>query len=123
MFWIKFGLISIIVFILISVVKVLLRKVLKIEKVKREFFSYNHINKLHRIIHWILRIITMITYCFLLYMMIYQESSIYLFIVLLITFTVLEYVVRAFFEWKYTQHPKQSIITISEMLLLVTAMS
>ncbi|EPD53795.1 hypothetical protein HMPREF1210_00618 [Paenisporosarcina sp. HGH0030] len=34
MFWVKFGLIAIIVFVLISIVKLLLRKLLKIEKVK-----------------------------------------------------------------------------------------
>ena len=48
MFWLKFVLIALVVFALISLVKVILRKTLKIEKVKKEFFSNNYINELHR---------------------------------------------------------------------------
>ncbi|WP_241504140.1 DUF4181 domain-containing protein [Cytobacillus horneckiae] len=30
---------------------------------------------------------------------------------------------RALFEWKYSQNPKQSILTISEMLILITVIA
>ena len=122
MFWIKFGLIAIIVFVLISIVKHLLRKLLKIEKVKKEFFSYNHINELHRKIEMGLRIFSAITIllvsCVLIF---YFEDLIYLVLIAPIVFMVLDYTVRAFFEWKYTQYPKQSILTLTEMFLFLIA--
>ncbi|WP_342543640.1 DUF4181 domain-containing protein [Paenisporosarcina sp. FSL H8-0542] len=122
MFWVKFGLIAIIVFVLISIVKLLLRKLLKIEKVKKELFSYNHINDLHRKIEKGLRIFSAIALillsCVLLY---YFEDLIYLVLIAVIVFMVLDYLVRAFFEWKYTQYPKQSILTLTEMFLILIA--
>ncbi|WP_019413559.1 DUF4181 domain-containing protein [Paenisporosarcina sp. TG20] len=122
MFWIKFVLIVLIVFVVTSIVKVILRKLLNIEKEKREFFSYNHINELHRKIDKGLKIISSITLIILIYVLLfYYYDSIYWFFIALIFFSVLETVVRAFFEWKYTEHPKQSILTLSEMFLYLIA--
>ena len=122
MFWIKFGLIAIVVFILISLVKLLLRKLLNIEKVKKEFFSYNHINELHRKIDKGLRIFSVITLILLSFVLLfYFEDLIYLILIAPIVLMVLDYIVRAFFEWKYTQYPKQSILTLTEMFLILIA--
>lgn len=121
MFWLRFALIVLIVIVLISVVKFFLRKILNIEKEKRGIFSYNHINKLHRKIDWGLRITSMITLFILFYLSSYQDASIYLLVFALVVFNLFDYVVRAFFELKYTQNPKQSILTISEMFLLIIA--
>lgn len=122
MFWIRFGLIVIIVFVLISIVKFLLRNLLKIEKVKKEFFSFNHVNESHRKIDKGLRTISTITLlaltCVLLF---FYPNFIYLFLIAVIAFTVLDYMVRAFFEWKYTQYPKQAILTLTEMGLILLA--
>lgn len=122
MFWVKFGLIVLIVFVLTLIVKVILRKLLKIEKEKIEFFSYNHINELHRKIDKGLKIISSITLILLLYVVLfYYYDSMYLFFIALIFFTVLESVVKAYFEWKYSKSPKQSILTLSEMFLYLIA--
>lgn len=122
MFWIKFGLIALIVFILTSIVKLLLRKLLNIEKVKKEFFSYNHINELHRKIDKGLRIFSVITLILLSFVLLfYFEDLIYLILIAPIVLMVLDYTVRAFFEWKYTQYPKQSILTLTEMVLILIA--
>jgi hypothetical protein len=122
MFWVKFGLIAIIVFVLISIVKLLLRKLLKIEKVKKELFSYNHINELHRKIEKGLRIFSTIALILLSYVLLfYFEDLIYLVLIAVIVFMVLDYMVRAFFEWRYTQYPKQSILTLTEMFLVLIA--
>ena len=122
MFW-KFVLIVIIIFALVSIAKLLLRKLLKIEKVKRDFFSYNYINELHRKIDNGLRIFSVITLILLFYVQLfYLEDIIYLVLIGLIVFMVLDYIVRAFFEWKYTQYPKQSILTLTEMFLILIAM-
>ncbi|WP_231391043.1 DUF4181 domain-containing protein [Paenisporosarcina sp. HGH0030] len=56
--------------------------------------------------------------CVLLY---YFEDLIYLVLIAVIVFMVLDYLVRAFFEWKYTQYPKQSILTLTEMFLILIA--
>lgn len=121
MFWIKFGLIAVLVFVLISIVKVLLRSLFKIEKVKKEFFSFNHVNELHRKIDKGLRTFSTITLIILSYVLLfYYEDLIYLLFIAVIVFMILDYMVRAFFEWKYTKHPKQSILTLTEMLLILT---
>lgn len=122
MFWIKFWLFVIIVFCLISIVKLLLRNLLKIDKVKKEFFSFNYINELHRKIDKGLRTLSAITLITLTYVLLfYYEDLIYLILIPVIVFMVLDYMVRAFFEWKYTQHSKQSILTLAEMCLILLA--
>lgn len=122
MSWIKLCLILIIVFVLISIVKLFLRNLLQIEKVKKEFFSFNYINKSHRKIDKGLRIFSAVTLITLSYVLLfYYEDLISLLLIPLIVFMVLDYIVIAFFEWKYTEHPKQSILTISEMFLILIA--
>ena len=122
MFWIKFGLIVIIVFVFISIVKFLLRHLLKIEKVKKELFSFNHVNELHRKIDKGLRTFSTITLLILTcVLVVFYPDFMYLFLIAIMTFMVLDYLVRAFFEWKYTQHPKQAILTLTEMCLIVLA--
>jgi hypothetical protein len=107
---------------LISIVKLILRKLFKIEKLKKDWFSYNHINELHgKIDKWI-RIITPITLIsFSWFLLFYNEDLIYLFLIGVVFFTVVDYGVRAFFEWKHSEYPKQAILTMAEMLILVTA--
>jgi len=120
MFWIKFVLIGAFAFVLIEIVKVLLRKLFKIEKVKKELFSFNHVNELHRKIDKVLRIISTITLISLSYVLLfYYEDLIYLLLIAVIVFMILDYLVRAFFEWKSEKHRKQSILTLTEMLLTV----
>lgn len=122
MFWIRFCLIVIIAFVLISLVKLLLRNLLKIDKVKKEFFSFNYINELHRKIDRGLRTLSLITLITLYYVyLFYNEDLIYLILITVIVFMILDYMVRAFFEWKYTQYPKQAILTLSEMFLTLVA--
>ncbi|PIC66094.1 hypothetical protein CSV71_13640 [Sporosarcina sp. P21c] len=120
MFWLKLGLILVFVFALISLVKFLLRRLLKIEKVKKKFFSYNHINESHRKIDKFLRIFSTISLITLYSMLLfYREELLYLFFFAMVGFAILDYLIRAFFEWKYTHDPKQSILTVTEMLIIV----
>ncbi|MGM0865736.1 MAG: DUF4181 domain-containing protein [Bacillota bacterium] len=120
-FWVKFSLIAIIVFVLISIVKFLLRKIFRIEKVKRKFFSNNHINESHRNVDKWVRILTAITLMVLGIMMINDEDLTYLYILGFTTLSALDYAVKAFFEWKSSEYPKQAILTIAEMFLVLTA--
>ncbi|WP_175987358.1 DUF4181 domain-containing protein [Bacillus sp. Marseille-Q1617] len=122
MFWIKFSIIVMIVFILISIVKLVLRKSFRIEKVKKDWFSYNYINDLHgKIDKWI-RITTTITLLGLSwFLLFYNEDLMYFYLFAVVFFMVVDYGVRAFFEWKQSDHPKQAILTLAEMLIIVTA--
>ncbi|MFA1821802.1 DUF4181 domain-containing protein [Virgibacillus oceani] len=77
-------------------------------------FSYNHINGLHRKVDWGLRSISMIILLFFLgYIISNSNISIYLIVIVVVLLTVCDYIVRAFFEWKYSEEPKQSILTIT----------
>ncbi|WP_017380545.1 DUF4181 domain-containing protein [Paenisporosarcina sp. TG-14] len=116
MFLVYFVLIT---FIVTTVVKHFLRKILNIEKEKKEFFSYNHINKLHGKIDWVIRISSMLMIIIISSLSIYQQYPLSFFLIAMIIYIGIDYGVRAFFEWKYSQNPKQSILTISEMIVLM----
>jgi hypothetical protein len=34
---------------------------------------------------------------------------------------MVDYGIRAFFEWKHSEYPKQAMLTVAEMLIMVTA--
>jgi hypothetical protein len=120
-FWVKFSLVTIIVFVLISIVKFLLRKIFKIEKVKKDFFSYNHINELHRKVDKWIRTITLITLTILGVLAIYNEHLTHFYLIGVVFLLAMDYAVRAFFEFKYSEYPKQAILTLSEMVLMLTS--
>lgn len=121
MFWIKFGLTMLIVFVLISIVNFILRKLLKIEKVKKEFFSTNYINDLHRKVgnwsRYSIAIITLLIWV----LFIYNENLTYLVFIGVTVPLALDYTVKAFFEVKYGEYPKQAILTLTEMTLMITS--
>ena len=122
MFWIKYGLIVVLVFVCTLIAKLILSKLFKIEKVKKEFFSYNHINELHRKVDKRLKLFSTVTMILLISVMwFYFKEFNYLILIAVIVFAVLDYLVRAFFEWRYTQYPKQSILTLTEMFLVLIA--
>jgi len=121
MFLIKLAIFVLIVFGVIAGVKLILRKVLKIEKEKKPFFSYNHINGLHRKIDWGIRITTVIT-IITTNMLVVAENYPNYFLLIPIFLIGLDYPVRAFFERKYSNNPKQYILTLSEGVLIFLAL-
>ena len=121
MIWIKFLFFVFIVFVLNSIVKLLLRKILKIEKEKKTVFSYNHINELHGKVDWTIRITSMIALIVFNSLIIIEDYSINLLLIASFFYIVLDYAVRAFFECKYSQNPKQYILTTSEGVLFLVA--
>lgn len=58
----------------------------------------------------------------IIYLVIFKEFSVTLYLILLVLLTMADFLVRATFEWKYSQNPKQAIITISEMTLIILAL-
>ncbi|WP_061808802.1 DUF4181 domain-containing protein [Rossellomorea vietnamensis] len=121
MFWLKFVLIALVVFALISLVKFILRRTLKIEKVKMEFFSNNYINELHRQVDkWVGRLTGLILPILIL-VLINNDALHYLLIVGMIFTSLLDYGVKAFFEYRYSEVPKQAILTVAEWFMVITA--
>ncbi|WP_430786966.1 DUF4181 domain-containing protein [Virgibacillus flavescens] len=123
MFWLKLGLITIIVFVVISLVKLILRRIFKIERVKKEFFSYSYINDLHRKVDKSINIISTITLFIIFFVVFFYDEPIVLLPIGLLFFQGLEESVRAFFEWKHSEYPKQAILTVTEMLLVLTVIT
>lgn len=119
MFWLMLSLFLIVLFSVMWLLKWVLRKLLNIEKSKREWFSYNHVNKLHGKVNRMIRNITTVVMIGTFYMVIFQERTFIWVALALLVSTIVDYFVRAFFEWKYSDHPKQSILTISELVLIV----
>ncbi|MFJ5770070.1 DUF4181 domain-containing protein [Psychrobacillus sp. NPDC093180] len=109
------------VFILNEIVKFFLRRLLKIEKENKPIFLYNHINALHRKIDWFIRITSSIALIVINCLIILEDYSINLLLIATFFFILLDYAVRALFECKYSQNPKQYIITICEGILFLTA--
>ncbi|MCA1063809.1 DUF4181 domain-containing protein [Rossellomorea sp. AcN35-11] len=121
MFWVQFCLIATLVFFLISAVKRLLRKMFKIKKVKRAFFSYNHVNESHRKVDMRIRFLSAITLTILAVLALHSEHLINLYWMGVALLVTADYAVRAFFELKHSEYPKQAVLTIAEMFIMLTA--
>lgn len=86
----------------------------------RKLFSYNYINDTHRKVDKWVRIITGPTLIVLALLAI-NKGLIILYLVGMITRFTLDYGVRTFFEWRYSEYPKQAILTLAEMFIMLTA--
>ncbi|WP_269432250.1 DUF4181 domain-containing protein [Bacillus sp. FJAT-27245] len=97
-----------------------IRKLLGVER--RHWFSYNHINKQHRIADWTVRIMFVVLYIIFAFYTLsndimeipwYFESW---FIIL--SFIFVSETVRTVMEWKYDENRKAYVATIIEMLFM-----
>lgn len=98
-----------------------MRKLLKVEN--KKWFSYNHVNELHKKLDWAIRITSTVVIIASTYFKFYDESieipwyfDVWFILILLI---ILSESVRAFMEWKYDTNRKAYILTLSEMVLLM----
>ncbi|WP_404460560.1 DUF4181 domain-containing protein [Sutcliffiella horikoshii] len=123
MFWLNIFFIVIIVYSIMYLVKWFLRKLFNIEKTKKKFFSYNHINKWHARIDWALRIVTVVVNFILIFLISNERISILSISLVLVLIILSDYFIRAFFEWKYTDNPKEAILTISDMVILLVSVA
>lgn len=122
MVWLKFvGFILVVAFI-ISLVNAVLRKIFEIEKTREGLFPFNSVSKLHRRIDSTIHAIAAVVYIISFYLIVSKGYSVDIFLVSMILFTIMDHSVQAIFEWKYSQIPKQAILTISEMSLVVIAL-
>ncbi len=121
MFWLKFCLIAVVGFLLSLFVKFLLKKILKLENVRKKFFSYNHINELHRKVDMRVRTISAIFLSILaLFAIYYSEGFALLYLIGVIIILFVDFTVRVFFEVKYSEYPKQAILSLADMVVILT---
>ncbi|MFE6169498.1 DUF4181 domain-containing protein [Viridibacillus arvi] len=99
-----------------------MRKILKVER--KKWFSYNHVNDLHKKIDWSIRITFSLIFITISYYMIYSDVHkidwyfdmwVYFFIL----FIFLSESVRSVMEWKYATNPKAYIVTVAEMVVSI----
>lgn len=121
--WFKLLLFLFIVYAVNAIIKFALKKWLKVEPRKKKFFSKNYVNKSHLKVDWFVRGILLIAGMATLFYVIAEENSIVYMLVYLIVVIILTYAVEAYFEWKGSEHPKQSIFSLSEMFVWLVAVA
>ncbi|MFJ7954249.1 DUF4181 domain-containing protein [Lysinibacillus sp. NPDC096418] len=98
-----------------------MRKILKVER--KKWFSYNHINDVHKKIDWAIRITFTILVLAYTFYLIFTNSpeftgDIELWMVFLVFLVVTESV-RAYMEWRYVENRKAYVLTIIEMVFFI----
>jgi len=121
--WFKLLLFLFIVYAVNAIIKFALKKWLKVEPRKKKFFSKNYVNETHLKVDWFVRGILLIAGVATLFYVIAEENSIVYMLVYLIVFIILTYAVEAYFEWKASKHPKQSLFMLSEMFVWLVAVA
>lgn len=121
MILIKFALIVVVIFIAMYIAKAIIRKVFHIEKPNQES-SYEYVNPLHKQVNRTYRnFAVVILFLILIVNVVYFDESYYLFIGAMFISTLIQMAIRAFFEWKHSNYPKQSILTLTEMFVFIVA--
>jgi hypothetical protein len=116
----KFIMLFIVIILIIAASKFILRKVFNIKKVKKKAFTYHHINSTHRKVDWAVRLTALTVYLILMNQLFYHDFSINLFLFFMTLVFTSENFVRAYFEWKFSADPKQSILSIAEGVILIS---
>ncbi|MER2261361.1 MAG: DUF4181 domain-containing protein [Psychrobacillus sp.] len=104
-------------FVFNTIVRFLWRYLFRIKKEKKSFFSHNHVNELHKKIDGAFRITFMFILIVVNTMVIIEDYPIQIYIYTTLLYVVLGFAVRGFYEYKYSQNPKQSIVTISDGII------
>ncbi|MFT9597329.1 DUF4181 domain-containing protein [Mesobacillus sp.] len=115
----KFLILFIVIIVIVTASKFTLRKIFNIKKVKKKAFSYNHIKRAHRIVDWTVRLTGLTVYLIFMYQLYYHDFSFNLFLFIMTLIFTSESFVRAYFEWKASPDPKQSILSLGEGVVLI----
>lgn len=117
-FGVKFLALMASIIILFSLFEIFMRKWLHVEK--KNLFSYNHVNGLHKKIDWTIRIsftVLMIIFIFVINSTPYGSPLIFSYLVFILFFA--NEGVRAYMEWKYLKHKNDYILTICRLILWI----
>ncbi|PPA71657.1 DUF4181 domain-containing protein [Jeotgalibacillus proteolyticus] len=122
MIWVNLLLVVAGVFLMVSAVKYSLLRLFELEREKTVLFSSNYVNERHKKIDQLVRIFSVIVLIlsFGAAILFFEEYILLVFAVSLL-FILAELGLKAFFEWKYSENPKRSIVTLAEMSILFAA--
>jgi len=118
MFLMKLLLLLIVVFLVVIAMQFSVRKMFKIEK-KKSGFSYNFVNETHKKVDLSLRFAGLI---FIIAFNMYSFEHGYTFTnytLGLLIFLIIIDLGNAYFHWKYSSEPKQSILILSGTVVVI----
>lgn len=115
-FWTEPIIIILFTILLVGIIPAIFRY--KMGADKKKWFSYNHINKLHKKIDWTLSIIYMIS---LIVSAIFFYTKPLLISIILAVFVLSQISVQAFIEWKFSENRKNFKVSLIQLgLTLIT---
>ncbi|MBU9674441.1 DUF4181 domain-containing protein [Planococcus sp. CP5-4] len=123
MFWLEIGLLILGIFLLNLLMNFILRKLLKIEKEKKDFFSSDYVNERHGAIDKWLRRLWLLLSSIAIYLVFIQAFPVLLYLMLFVVLMASDAFVRAYFEWKHSNQPKLAILTLSELVVWTSAVT
>ncbi|MGD6834458.1 DUF4181 domain-containing protein [Sutcliffiella halmapala] len=118
MFLFKLLMLFLVIFLLVISVQIAVRKIFKIEK-KKSVFSYNFVNETHKKVDLSLRFAGLI---FIIAFNMYSFEHGYTFtnyMLGLLIFLITLDLGNAYFHWKYSSEPKQSILILSGTVVVI----
>lgn len=119
-FLLRFALIFIVTFVSINIAKYLMRRIFNIAKVSEDDPSRNYMKQLHRKVDKPFRDYALvILFIVLVVNLVYFPESYHLSILAVVIFTLIRMTIQAFFEWKYAKYPRQFILTLTEIFILL----
>lgn len=119
-FFLRLVLIFIVTFALMYIAKSLMRMIFNIPKVSEDDPSQNYVKQLHREVDKPFKDYSLvILFVVLVIDLVYFSNSFNLFIITVLIFTFIRMMIRAFFEWKYSKYPKQFVLTLTEIFILL----
>lgn len=121
--WLEIGLVILGIVALVSTVNFVLRKLLKIEKEKKDFFAVDYANERHRKIDQWVRWGWMLVSTIVIFMVFAEELPIIFYLLLFIAWMATDAFVRAYFQWKHSEQPRQAILTLSETTVWISAVT
>lgn len=119
-YFLMLALIFIVTFVLINLARSLIRKICKIEKVSEDDSSQNYVEQRHREVDKPFRDYSLvILFVILVVNLIYFPESYNLIMISVLTFAFIRMMIKAFFEWKYAKYPRQFILTLTDIVILL----
>jgi len=119
-FFLKLALIFIVTYALMYIAKSFMRRMFYIPNVSEDDPSRNYVKQLHWEVDKPFRDYSLvILFLVLVVDFVYLSESNNLFIVTVIIFAFVRMMIRAFLEWKYSKIPKQFILTLTEIFVLL----
>ncbi|MHA6261369.1 DUF4181 domain-containing protein [Sporosarcina sp. CAU 1771] len=111
-FWGELLIILVVVILLVGIIPAIFRY--RMGARKKKWFSYNHVNKLHKKVDWTLRIVFMISFITFAILFNIHPFSTYIMIGL---FVLTQIGVQAYIEWRFSDNRKDFQVTLIQLTL------